>query len=136
MSLFSIFLIIGIVLLVGELLTGTFYLLVIGMASSMASVSSIYFSSPFVPILASAILSIIGCVLVYKYVRKPNKNNDMVIKHVGQIAEVMEVSKNEIRVLYSGSYWNATLRSRDTIEVGDTVKIVEFSNNMLVVDKT
>lgn len=135
MTLFSIFLIVGIVLLVGELVTGTFYLLVIGLSIAIASVFSIFSLNPLAPILISGALSVIGCGLVYKCRRKSGKN-DMVVKHVGQIAEVVEVSKNEIQVLYSGSYWNATLRSRDTIGVGDTVKIVEFSNNMLIVDKT
>jgi membrane protein implicated in regulation of membrane protease activity len=134
MILFYLFLIIGVILFIGELHTNTFYMLVIGISSLIASVFAVFFQNPIIPIFASAICSIIGCIIVYRFL--PNKkSSDMVVKHVGQNAEVVEVTASVIRVLYSGSYWNATVLYETNIEVGDVVRIVKFTNSMLTVEK-
>lgn len=134
MTLFYIFLSLGIILLAGELHTNTFYLLVVGLSSIIAAIFAIFFSNPIIPILAAMILAVIGCMKVYKFLPKA-KISDMVIKHIGQTAEVAEIKNNNVRVLYSGSYWNAIIINSENIKVGDNVKIVKFTNSLLTVDK-
>ena len=134
MSLFYVFLSMGVILLAGELHTNTFYLAVIGVSSIIAAIFAIFFVSPMIPILAAMSLAIIGCSIVYKFLPKP-KSSDMVIKHIGQHAEVVEVSTNNVRVLYSGSYWDAAIINDGNIKMGDMVKIVKFSNSLLTVEK-
>lgn len=134
MTEFYIFLIIGFIFLVGEITTGTFYLLVIAVASIIAAIFALFFKSILIPILASVILSIIGCVIVNKKLKR-NLHNNMVVEHIGQMAEVVEVFDNKIKVLYSGSYWNAVINTHEELKVGDNVKIVKFSNSLLTVEK-
>lgn len=134
MWLFYLFLIIGIVLLIAELHTGTVYLLAVAVSSISAAVVSLFIANIFIPIITATLLAIIGCACVYKYLPKP-KSSDMAVQHVGQIAEVIEVTHQKITVLYSGSYWQAQLKHPDQIEVGAKVKIVKYNNSLLIVEK-
>jgi membrane protein implicated in regulation of membrane protease activity len=61
----------------------------------------------------------------------------MSVEHIGQIVEVVEVQNGMIRVLYSGSYWNARLKGDTTYlpQIGDKLKITKFSSSELEVNK-
>ncbi|MBY0379251.1 MAG: hypothetical protein K2P99_02500 [Burkholderiales bacterium] len=60
----------------------------------------------------------------------------MVVHHVGQTVEIIEISGNSFRVLYSGSYWNAHLKYPISVKanIGDKLVITKFSNSELEVD--
>ena len=61
----------------------------------------------------------------------------MSVEHIGQIVEVVEVQNGMIRVLYSGSSWNARLKGDTTYlpQIGDKLKITKFSSSELEVNK-
>jgi len=79
-------------------------------------------------------LSGIGCFLIFKLKRKNNQGG-MIVDHIGQEAEVVEVHPNHIRVLYSGTHWDAKANNNTHIKVGDMVRITKFSNHELEVEK-
>ena len=136
MSSFYFYLTAGILLLVLELTTNTFYLLLIGFASILGSITALILHDWLIPSLSVAILSVIGCFLLYKYKRKNNKSS-MVVEHIGQEAEIVEINATHLRVLYSGSYWNAKLKNNADaaqIKVGDVLRITKFSNHELEIE--
>ena len=135
MSSFYFYLIAGITLLILELTTGTFYLLVIGCASIIASISALILHDWAIPSVSAAFLSVLGCFLIYKYKRKHNKSG-MVVEHIGQVAEVTEIHASHIRVLYSGSYWDAKVQNNLKLNIGDAVRITKFSNHELEVESS
>ncbi len=50
--------------------------------------------------------------------------------------EILEINKEQLRVFYSGTYWDAKLLKRDinTIKQGDKLKIVKVHGNILEID--
>ncbi len=134
MTSYYFYLIAGIVLIALELTTTTFYLLVIGLASIIAGVLAFFLPGWTIPTLIAGILSVIGCVFVSAYRRKTSNNGTMLVRHIGQSVEVTEVHAHNLRVLYSGSYWNANSKNIANIQVGDKLIISKFSNNEFEVE--
>lgn len=136
MSAFHAYLIAGIVLIALELATSTFYLLLIGVAFILASMIALRFAGWAIPTFTAGMLSIIACILVKSYRNKINKRGRMLVSHIGQEVEVVEILTNRLRVSYSGSYWDATVKHKPIAEVkvGDRLKIIHFTNNNLEVD--
>lgn len=134
MASFYFFLIAGLALLVLELVTTTFYFLVIGLASIIASITALILHDWAIPSISAAILSIIGCFLIFRSKCKNNKGG-MIVDHIGQTAEIVEINANNIRVLYSGSHWDAKANTKTHLKVGDKVRITKFSNYELEVEK-
>ena len=134
MTSFYFYLIAGIVLIALELVTTTFYLLVIGIAAIIAAICAFFSVGWIIPTLSAGFLSVIGCFIVSGYRRKANNDGIMMVSHLGQSVEVTEVNPYGLRVLYSGSHWNAITRDATDIKVGDKLKIVKFSNSELEVE--
>ncbi len=131
---FYTYLIVGLILIALELASTTFYLLVIGIACLLASISALVFHDWIIPTLCAGLLSLVGCLLVYKYKAKNKNAGKMLVDHLGQLVEVVEIHESHIRVLYSGTYWDATLADIRKVKLGDKLKIIKFSNNLLVVN--
>ena len=131
---FYSYLIVGLVLIALELVSATFYLLVIGVACLLASISALILHDWIVPTLCAGLLSIVGCLLVYKYKGKNKNDGKMLVSHLGQLVEVIEIHTKHIRVLYSGTYWDATTSDISKVKLGDKLKIIKFSNSMLEVN--
>ncbi|MFN8771286.1 MAG: NfeD family protein [Neisseriaceae bacterium] len=134
MSSFYFFLIFGTILIILEIVTTTFYLLVIGIAFILASLFALAFDNWLSITILAGIFSIIGTLMIKHY--KHRRQGKMLIEHVGQAVEVVEITKNNIRVLYSGSYWNAHLKTftNRKLHVGDKLIITKFSHNNLEID--
>ncbi|MCE2705960.1 MAG: NfeD family protein [Proteobacteria bacterium] len=137
MSSFYFFLIFGLILISIEIVTTTFYLLVIGAAFILASLFALKFDNWTIVVLLAVLFTFIGTLLVKLYKRKHNNNGKMSVEHIGQLVEVVEVQNGMIRVLYSGSYWNARLKGDTTYlpQIGDKLKITKFSSSELEVNK-
>lgn len=138
MSSFYFFLICGLILIAFEIATTTFYLLVIGIAFTLASLFALKFDNWLVTTILAGSFSIIGIIILnaYKHKHKYKTTGKMVVDHIGQTVEIIEINKNNIRVLYSGSYWNAYLKAptNKQLTIGDKLVITKFSNNNLEVD--
>lgn len=132
---FYFYLSIGIALVALELATTTFYLLVIGISCILASFSALLLHDWTIPTIAAGGLSILGCVAINRHHGKNANKGAMMVKHIGQSVEVIEVNSNNLRVIYSGSYWNAVTKTTFPVKVGDILRISNFTNHELEVEK-
>lgn len=121
----------GLVLIALELATTTFYLLVIGVSSLLASIVALYTHTWIFPIICAGVFSVVGCFFVSKYKVGESK---MMVNHIGKHVEVVEVHKDRLRVIYSGSYWDANVVDISKIKVGDKLAIKKILNNELFVE--
>lgn len=132
---FYFYLIVGILLVALEIVTTTFYLLVIGIASIVASLTALILHDWTIPTVSAGVLAVGGCLLLNRYKNKKDPNGNMLVNHIGQEVEVVEVNTNSLLVLYSGTYWTAKTASLDQIKVGDQLYITKFSNYELEVER-
>lgn len=134
MASFYFYLFAGLALIALELLTTTFYLLLIGVACLIASLSALILHDWLLPTLCAGVLSLVACYLLSK--RKSRKNaGQMLITHLGQSVEVVEVNADKLLVLYSGTYWHAVIKSSQTVKIGDRLIISKFSNHELELEE-
>ncbi len=136
MQVFYFYLISGILLIVSEAIFNTFYLLIIGVIFILASLLALLINNWIIITLVCAIMSIIACSLIKIY-KKKNKNSETKIaEHVGHTVEVIEIANDKLRVQYSGSYWDARLKSKNLadIKIGDILTITKYHNNEFEVE--
>lgn len=137
MQIFYFYLIFGILLVMLELISGTFYLFVIGISSILGSIIAIILPSWLIVTTTIIILSLLSCIIVRNYKNELVSKNNSIINNIGKEVEVLEINAQQIKVAYSGSYWNAKLKNKDQIgqiAVGTKLKITKFNNNELEVD--
>jgi len=132
--IFYFYLFLGIALIAIELMSTTFYLLIIAIACIIANLTSFIVSGWAEPTISAGALSIAGCYLLSK--RRGKKSiGSMMVTHIGQIVEVVEINGTQIRVLYCGTYWNAVLKRNIPVKVGDRLAISRFSNYELELEE-
>ncbi len=132
---FYFYLFVGITIIALELATATFYLLVIGISCVIASFSALILHDWMIPTIAAGVLSIIGCFFISRHKPKSAAKGGMLVKHIGQSVEVVEINTNRIRVLYSGTYWDAKTQNPEQLKIGDHLIITKFSNHELEIAK-
>jgi len=134
MAMFYFYLIAGLALLALELATGAFYLLVTGIAFLLASVMALISHGWLYSTLSAGILSLIGCFIIKK--GRFIKHGHQVGSLVGHDVEILEINKQQLRVFYRGTYWDAKLLRRDinAVKQGDKLKIVKVHGNILELD--
>ncbi|HZM37037.1 MAG TPA: NfeD family protein [Burkholderiales bacterium] len=130
--------ILGLVLVIAELLTGTFYLLMFG-ASVFGAAGAAYFGQPFAlqAIVAAAIAGF-GCYGVHAY-REKNRQQQMPPIDSGMPASFeswVDVGARLARVRYRGASWDARVEGAEGIEPGATVYVVAADGNTLRVAKS
>lgn len=131
--IFYFYLVVGITLIALELITTTFYLLLIGLSCLIASLGAVVISGWFVPTFIAGFLSIVSCVaLRMRHVGK--HDGQLIVNHIGQEVEVIEVDGIHLKVFYSGTYWDALSTRTESINKGDKLKIVKFTNHQLNVE--
>jgi membrane protein implicated in regulation of membrane protease activity len=138
MTIFYFYLLFGIGLIIAEIITNTFYLLVIGVAFLLSGIAAIFIANWWYITLCAVILSLVNCVGVYLYKKsKYNQDGQLVINRIGQEVEVVEIFADHLNVTYSGSFWPAKLTKINLadIKIGDTLKITKFNNNELEVSR-
>ncbi len=104
-------LLIGLGLVVVELMTGTFYLLILGLAAGIGSLVA-YLDQPFwIQALVAAIAAVVGGILVNRYHRKVNATSPKdAANDIGQTVTIESwVSEPQrlARVRYRGTIWDA-----------------------------
>ena len=67
-----------------------------GLSCVIASVSAFIFHDWITPSLLTGALSIIGCFIINRYKFKSNIKSGMLVNHIGQSVEVVEISTNHI----------------------------------------
>ncbi len=131
-------LIAGFILVIAELATGTFYLLVLGVAA-FAGAGVAYAGGALVwQSLASAAVAVAGVVWVHQY-RKRTVANPMEGLDVGQPAAFdswVNQGAGHARVRYRDALWDAQVAGGASVEPGEVLYVTSVDGNTLKVSKT
>ena len=130
--------VVGLVLVIVELLTGTFYLLVLGIAAFGAALAAwlgLQFSAQSI---IAALIGATGCYGVHLY-RARNRAEQMAPIDAGMPASFeswLDAGARLARVRYRGASWDARVEGGDALEPGATVYVLAADGNTLRVTKT
>ena len=125
----------GLLLVVVELVTGTFYLLILGIAAGIGSLIA-FAGQPFwMQAVTAAIAAIVGGVLVNRYHRAANASSPKDIANdIGERATIESwISQRErlVRARYRGTIWDAEVLGTDPIEPGTSLYVVATHGSRL-----
>lgn len=127
--------IVGLVLVIAELLTGTFYLLMLGVAAFGAAAAA-WLGLGFGPqILVAALVSAVGCYGVHLY-RMKNASKAMPSLDAGMPATFeawIDSGARRARVRYRGAPWEAQVQGEDAPAPGAMLYVVDVDGNTLKV---
>lgn len=121
-------------LVIGELLTGTFYLLVIGIAFALAGLAAWQHWPLWAQLALASGLTITHVVLLHqrRNSRYPAAEENL---DLGQPVEIIHwLSSDHARVRYRGSEWNARLMSPATSHTDTLFIIRDMEGSTLVID--
>ncbi len=127
----------GLVLVIVELLSGTFYLLMLGVAAFGAAAGAWLGYDFAVQVLVAALVAAAGCYGIYMY-RAKNKAEQMPSLDSGMPASFenwIDPGARLARVRYRGASWDARVEGGEALEPGTTVYVVEADGNTLKVAK-
>jgi membrane protein implicated in regulation of membrane protease activity len=129
--------IIGLVLVIVELLTGTFYLLMLGVAAFGAAFAAWLGLDFAAQSIVAAVVSAVGCYGVHVYKAK-NSAQQMPPIDAGMPASFeiwLDAGARLARVRYRGASWDARVEGMDGVEPGATVYVLAADGNTLRVAK-
>jgi membrane protein implicated in regulation of membrane protease activity len=120
-------------LLVGaEIVTGTFYLLAIGIAFAIGGIVALAGASAPMQLLIAGVLAVIGTTLAHHWRRRRGEPRPQPGLDIGQAVHVEAWrADGTARVVYRGTHWDGVLASRD-IPRANTMYIVDTRGSMLV----
>ncbi len=123
----------GIALIIAELITGTFYLLVIGIAALAGAVVAFLHYSFWIQAPIAAAIAIIGVTLVTRF-RKTQTSSPSVSLDVGQSVVLdgwVNESERLARVRYRNATWDAKVLDEQGAEAGRTLYITHVDGSTL-----
>ncbi|MEC5388288.1 NfeD family protein [Uliginosibacterium sp. H3] len=112
---------------VAEMLTGTLYLLVVGLGAGLGAVASGLDAGVVVQCLVAAIVVVGGSLLVSRF-RKPAPG-EMAPDLQGSAEVVAVADAGKLRVRWRGTEWDA--RADDVLAPGEAVTVVRQQGNLL-----
>lgn len=121
---YLIWTILGFVLVIVELMTGTFYLLVLGVGALAGAVAA-WAGAPFLgQVAAAGVVASIGSWLVQKWHATQHKDGDQANAiDVGQsviVARWVNQAEGMLRVKYRGTEWDARVKPGDLVSAAVT----------------
>jgi membrane protein implicated in regulation of membrane protease activity len=135
MDAYLIWLLSGLALVIVELLTGTFYLLVLGVAAFGAGAVAWFGGGFAAQSIAAAALALAGAYLVHAY-RARNAARQMTPIDAGQPANFeswVDRQSGLARVRYRGASWDARLEAGESPEPGAVLYVLATEGNTLKV---
>jgi membrane protein implicated in regulation of membrane protease activity len=130
--------VLGLVLVIAELLTGTFYLLMLGIAAFGAAATA-GLGLPFAAqSVVACVVAAAGCYGVHVY-RMRNRTEQMAPIDAGMPASFeswIDSASRLARVRYRGASWEARVEGAESLEPGATVYVLAADGNTLKVAKT
>ena len=135
---YLIWLLIGFGLIIIELLTGTFYLLVLGIAAFGGAVAAYSGQGFEIQIIATAVVASIGSYLVHAY-HVRNAQQQMQCIDFAQPVKFeawTDQGARIARVMYRGAPWEAKVEGDVQVEPGSSLYILATERNTLTVTKT
>jgi membrane protein implicated in regulation of membrane protease activity len=131
-------LIAGFLLIIVELVTGTFYLLVLGIAAILAAAIG-YAGGAFAwQSVGAAIMSVIGVIWVRRYhrVKIPSPMQGLDIGSPTSFESWIDRSNDRARVKYRDAQWEARITGEVSGDPGEVLYISAIDGNTLTVSKT
>ena len=130
-------LLVGLMLVVVELMTGTFYLLILGIAAGIGSLVA-FLDQPFwMQALVAAIAAAVGGILVHRYHRAANATSPKDgANDIGQTVTIeswVSEPQRVARVHYRGTIWDAEVIGTDAIEPGTLLYVIATEGSRLKV---
>jgi membrane protein implicated in regulation of membrane protease activity len=129
--------VVGLGLVIVELLTGTFYLLMLGIAAFGAAGAAWLGYDFSVQVIVVAVVAAVGCYGVHAY-RVKNKAQQMAPIDAGMPASFeswIDAPARLARVRYRGASWDARVEGAEALEPGATVYVLAADGNTLKVVK-
>lgn len=129
--------VVGLGLVIVELLTGTFYLLMLGIAAFGAAGAAWLGYDFSVQVIVAAVVAAVGCYGVHAY-RAKNKAQQMAPIDAGMPASFeswIDAPARLARVRYRGASWDARVEGAEALEPGATVYVLAADGNTLKVVK-
>ena len=127
----------GLLLVISELLTGTFYLVMLAVAAFGAA-GAAYFGQPFpVQCIVAAVVAAAGCYAVHVY-RARTAGPGMAPLDTGMPATFeswIDMGARLARVRYRGTSWDARVENAEGLEPGAMLYVVSTEGNTLKVAK-
>ena len=127
--------ILGLTLVIVELLTGTFYLLVLGVAAFGSALVAWLGHGIAAQVIVGTILALGGCYGVHVY-RARNSKSQMESIDAGQPASFenwINQGARLARVRYRGASWDAQVEGEATVDAGEMLFVVSLNGNTLKV---
>jgi membrane protein implicated in regulation of membrane protease activity len=127
----------GLLLVIVELLTGTFYLLMLGVAAFGAAGAAWLGYDFAVQSIVGSVFAAVGCYGVHVY-RVKNRAEQMPSIDAGMPANFeswIDAGARLARVRYRGASWDARVEGAEALEPGATVYVLATQGNTLTVGK-
>lgn len=125
---------VGAALVVAEMTTGTFYLLILGVSALIAGLLAWFGFILEIQGLAAIIIASLGCFGVSRYrATTPQRANPTQTIDVGRKVSLVSRNGADLRVHYRGTEWDAELVGDSPAELPAVLYIVESRNNILIV---
>ncbi len=124
-------------LMVAEMFTGTFYMLVLSLAMCVGSLSALLGMNEVQQLTLTALAGIFGIIGLSNWKKKRAAVPDRVRTDIGQMVQVsLWREDGSLRVRYRGAEWNAELETPDTShEVALYIKAMRGSTLILTAQK-
>ena len=127
----------GLVLVIVELLTGTFYLLMLGVAAFGAALAAFFGFEFGTQAIVAIVIAVIGCYGVHAY-RARNRAQQMAPIDAGMPASFeswVDPRERLAKVRYRGASWEARVEGLEAIDPGTTLYVLAADGNTLRVAK-
>lgn len=133
----TIWIIVGILLIIGEMLTASFFMLFIAIGSFAAALTATLGASYFSQGVTCAVVSILGVWLLRKPIQQKLLKNINVQADIGKEIQVDQAMAphQQTRITYQGTSWLATNLDSESLKLGDRVVIVGIDGNVLLLRK-
>ena len=129
--------VVGLTLVIAELLTGTFYLLMLGVAAFGAAAAAWLGQDFGTQSIVGSLVAVAGCYGVHAY-RARNSAGQMAPVDAGMPATFeswLDAGSRLARVRYRGAAWDARVEGGELVESGATLYVVAVDGNTLKVSK-
>ncbi len=137
MSLGAIWFTLAGLLAVGEILTGTFFLLLAACGALAAAGISYLGYNLITQIFVGAIITLLGWFFLYRFrPRKDAQSNPDMNMDIGAHVKITQVnSDGSVDVSYRGSNWQAVIEDKSPPDLNTTYKIKRIEGAKLILEK-
>jgi membrane protein implicated in regulation of membrane protease activity len=140
MSNYLIWLIAGFALIIIEVMTGTFYLLVLGIAAFAGALAAFLGWNAFAQVTFTGIVAAIGLFVVHRWYRSrpaaATLNPSLDLGQAVTLESWLDQNSKRVRVKYRGSIWDAELVGDTNVQINDTLYICAAQGSQFQVSRS